>query len=255
FGLIERKRQGLGKPAKIYVKNFSGGSGGENNASEGTVNETVELAQNEEKIPAVQQEGAANMALFSASKGAVKTARAGQSGVPAEGSLDCPNRAANETEKKETELIETNPILPLPPRTFEGRSRYGRDLMDEMRWIREEIRENIDYEGLILDYPTDNDIFDGYVELMVEAACSSRETVRICGQDIPTAMVRSRFLKLEREHILYVRDCLCSTSTVIRNIKAYTLTALYSAPATMGQYYAALVSYDFTQDLCYHNFE
>ena len=116
--------------------------------------------------------------------------------------------------------------------------------MDEMRWIREEIRKNIDYEGLVWDYPCDSDIFDGYVELMVEAACSTKQTVRICGQDIPTATVRSRFLKLEREHILYVRDCLCNTTAKIGNIKAYTLSALYNAPTTMEQYYAILVGLD-----------
>ena len=79
---------------------------------------------------------------------------------------------------------------------------------------------------------------------MVEAACSTKEAVRICGQDIPTALVRSRFLKLEREHVEYVRDCLCSATSTIGNIKAYTLAALYNAPATLGQYYASLVSRD-----------
>lgn len=57
-------------------------------------------------------------------------------------------------------------------------------------------------------------------------------------------MVRNRFLKLEREHIEYVRDCLCNTTRAIGNIKAYTLAALYNAPVTMEQYYAALVSRD-----------
>ena len=235
FGLIERKRQGLGKPAIIYVKNFSGS---ENGALENEGNEI------EEKAPAVQQEDASNKALFSASEGAVQTARTGQSRVPAEGSLDCPNRAANETEKKETELTETNRIFPRPPHADRSRFRYGRDLMDEMRWVREQIQGNIDYEGLIWDHPCDADIFDGYVELMVEAACSTKEAVRICGQDIPTALVRSRFLKLEREHVEYVRDCLCSATSTIGNIKAYTLAALYNAPATLGQYYASLVSRD-----------
>ena len=119
--------------------------------------------------------------------------------------------------------------------------------MDEMRWVREEIRENIDYEGLVWDHPCDADIFNGYVELMTEAACSTKETVRICGQELPTAVVRSRFLKLEREHILYVRDCLCNTTADIRNIKAYTLAALYNAPVTMGQYYTVLANYDLTK--------
>ena len=235
FGLIERKRQGLGKPAMIYVKNFSGY--GNNAAPQNETNEAVEPSRNEEKV-------SANKALFSVPKQAVKAARTGQSRVPAEGSLDCPNRAANDTEKKETEISETNRILPQPPRSSGSRPRYGRKLMDEMRWVREEIRENIDYEGLVWDSPCDADIFDGYVELMTEAACSTRETVRICGQELPAAVVRSRFLKLEREHVEYVRDCLCHATAAIGNIKAYTLAALYNAPATMGQYYAALVSRD-----------
>lgn len=116
--------------------------------------------------------------------------------------------------------------------------------MNEMQWVREEIRENIDYEGLLWDYPCDSEIFDGYLELMTEACCSTRETMRICGQDIPTAVVRSRFLGLERDHVLYVRDCLCATTSTIGNIKAYTLAALYNAPFTMGQYYSILASHD-----------
>ena len=236
FGLIERKRQGLGKPAMIYVKNFSGC--GNDAAPQNEANEAVESSRNEEKV-------SANKALFSAPMEAVKTAQAGQSRVPAEGSPDCPNRATNDTKKKETEMSETNRILPQPPRTDRESSRYGRNLMDEMRWVREEIRENIDYEGLVWDFPCDSDIFDGYVELMTEAACSTKETLRICGQELPTALVRSRFLKLEREHVEYVRDCLCHVTTaIIGNIKAYTLAALYNAPATMEQYYAALVSHD-----------
>lgn len=43
--------------------------------------------------------------------------------------------------------------------------------------------------------------------------------------------------------MLYVQDRLCSVATAIGNIKAYTFAALYNAPATMGQYYAALASY------------
>ena len=271
FGLIERKRQGLGKPAMIYVKNFS--SCKNDAAPQNETNEASEPARSEEKVSAVQREEASNQALFSVPEEAVCSAQTGQSRVPAGGSLDCPDQAPNETEEKETELIETNHILPQPlavassaslasPQAAKltrcaapalptanaslvcGGDPKGRNLMDEMRWVREEIQGNIDYEGLIWDHPCDADIFDGYVELMVEAACSTKEAVRICGQDIPTALVRSRFLKLEREHVEYVRDCLCSATSTIGNIKAYTLAALYNAPATMGQYYVSLVSRD-----------
>ncbi len=207
LGLIERKKQGQGKPAKIYVKNFV--------------------------TPSDESQDQA-----------VKTASFGQSKQPKAGGQDCPKGAANNTEKKKTERNETDQSSPLPLPPSRKRYRKRKDRMDEMDSVREIIRENIDYEGLVWDYPTDSGIFDGYVELMVETACSARETIRICGEDIPTAVVQNRFLKLTREHITYVRDCLCSAAAAIGNIKAYTLAALYNAPVTMGQYYAALASRD-----------
>lgn len=61
-------------------------------------------------------------------------------------------------------------------------------------------------------------------------------------------LVRKRLLSLEREHILYVRDCLAAVTARIANIKAYTLAALYNAPVTIEQYYDAMVSRDFAQE-------
>lgn len=82
FGLIERKRQGLGRPAKIYVKNFSGCG---NNAPENEGNEAVEPDQNQEKVPVVQQEDTSNKALFP------RLWR--RSRVPELGSPECPRKA------------------------------------------------------------------------------------------------------------------------------------------------------------------
>ena len=73
FGLIERKRQGLGKPAMIYVKNFSGY--GNNVAPQNETNEAVDPSRNEEKVSAVQREADSNKALFSVPEEAVCSAR------------------------------------------------------------------------------------------------------------------------------------------------------------------------------------
>ena len=61
--------------------------------------------------------------------------------------------------------------------------------------------------------------------------------------------VKSRFPKLNSEHIGYVMDSLKSNTAKIGNIKAYTLAALYNAPVTMGQYYTSLVSHDMAHGL------
>ena len=68
-------------------------------------------------------------------------------------------------------------------------------------------------------------------------------------QEVPTEVVKSRFLKLNSEHIGYVMDSLKSNTAKIGNIKAYTLAALYNAPVTMGQYYTSLVSHDMAHGL------
>jgi len=121
--------------------------------------------------------------------------------------------------------------------------------MDEMEDCRGRIKENIDYAELLAEHPLDRDLLDGYVELMVEACCSQRDYTRIGGQDVPTATVRDRFLKLTREHMGYVLESLQRNTTQVRNIKAYTLPALYNVPVTMTQYYTSQVSHDLAQ--CY----
>ena len=83
FGLIERKRQGLGKPAMIYVKNFS--SCKNDAAPQNETNEASEPARSEEKVSAVQREEASNQALFSVPEG--------PSVVPKPGSPECPQEA------------------------------------------------------------------------------------------------------------------------------------------------------------------
>ena len=82
------------------------------------------------------------------------------------------------------------------------------------------------------------------VELMVEAICSPKETIRVAGTDFPQAAVKSRLLKLDEEHIRFVFDCLQENTTQVKNIKQYLLTVLFNAPATIANHYAARVSHD-----------
>ena len=113
---------------------------------------------------------------------------------------------------------------------------------------RELIKENIDYDLLLQEHPYDEETLEGYVELMVEVCCSRRDYIRIAGDEVAAGVVKSRFLKLNHEHIAYVLESLSRNTTLVKNIKAYTLAALYNAPTTISQYYASLVSHDLAQD-------
>lgn len=119
----------------------------------------------------------------------------------------------------------------------------GMDGMDERENYREMIMENIEYEVLV---NRDNaDRLDEIVEIMLDAVCSTRDTIRINGEDMPKEVVKSRFLKITSSHIEYVFDALKNNPSDIRNIRNYLLTTLYNAPLTMDSYWTARVNHDF----------
>ena len=123
--------------------------------------------------------------------------------------LDSGFSVPNKTEKKNTELNDTDPsILPPTPAPSARARPKGRMRMDEMDGYRELIKENIDYDLLLTEHPYDEDTLEGYVELMVEVCCSRRDFIRIAGEEMAAGVVKSRFLKLNHEHIAYVLDSL-----------------------------------------------
>lgn len=115
---------------------------------------------------------------------------------------------------------------------------------EEMDDYRAMIRENIEYDYFVRDHPYDAGQLDEMVELMVEAVCSRRKTLRVAGNDFPQAVVKSQLLKLDGEHIRFVFDCLKENVTQVRNMKQYLLAVLYNAPATIENHYAARVNHD-----------
>lgn len=109
---------------------------------------------------------------------------------------------------------------------------------DTLNRFRREIRENIDPESLWREFGADPEIVAGYVELMAEV-CAGKSPIRANGQEIPPEEAQKRFLSLNRDHILYVMECLRGRTRDIRNMRAYTLATLYNAPTTIDQYYEA----------------
>lgn len=198
--LIERKRQGLGKPNLIYVKNFISGS----------VERQFLNCQND------------NSAIF-------------QNTIQ-----DLSKVQGNNTDIKNTDLSDTNSIFPSVD--------CGKDNgNEEYRQYYQYFYEQLGIEYLKKDYPYDLGILESILELVVETVCSKRQIIRIGGDDRPVEVVKSRFMKLDSEHIRYVLDCFKENTTKIRNIRQYMLATLYNAPTTIGSYFDALVRHDMAQ--------
>ena len=198
--LIERKRQGLGKPNLIYVKNFISGS----------VERQFLNCQND------------NSATF-------------QNTIQ-----DLSKAQGNNTDKKNTDLSDTNSIFPSGNCGKENGN-------DEYQQYYQYFYEQLGMEYLQKDYPYDVDKLENILELVVETVCSKRQIIRIGGDDRPVEVVKSRFMKLDSEHIRYVLDCFKENTTKIRNIRQYMLASLYNAPTTIGSYFDALVRHDMAQ--------
>lgn len=109
---------------------------------------------------------------------------------------------------------------------------------------RDLILENIEYDYLCREFATYREDLDEIVELMVETVCARRKTTRIAGSDFPHEVVRSRFLKLDSEHIRFVMDSLQKNTTEVRNMKQYLLTVLFNAPTTISNHYTSQVNHD-----------
>ena len=158
-------------------------------------------------------------------------------------------RNIDKTSKDEsiTKSVNTHSILsddPRPSVLADLETKRKEAVMQNMELYRELIQENIGYDILLSEMPYDQERIDEIVELLVETVCSTKKYIRVAGSDYPAEVVRSRLLKLDTEHIRFVFDCLKENTTKIRNIKQYLLTTLYNAPATIDNYYSALVQHD-----------
>ena len=84
-----------------------------------------------------------------------------------------------------------------------------------------------------------DDAYRVYEEILKDNICYD-----ILGDDYPAELVKSKFMKLDSEHIRFVLDCMRENTTKIRNIKQYLRAALFNAPSTIGNYYTSLVAHD-----------
>jgi len=127
----------------------------------------------------------------------------------------------------------TNPIL-----SDESKKMKNRELLEEY------FSHSLGVDLLLRLYPDDEDTLYQIVNLLVDTCATNRKTLRIAGDDKPAEVVRSRFMKLNADHIRFVLKCLAENSSPIRNMKQYLLASLYNAPTTMQLSYQNQTNHD-----------
>lgn len=170
------------------------------------------------------------------SRGHPQTCQNDTSGEVNETSLDVPKGRTNETNINNTEKNITESIC--------LGDRFPADMTARYQTYEEYFKEQLAVDALLCDYPYYEDEILELIDILVEACCSERPTIRIGKEEKPTAIVKSKFMKLNSEHIRYVLDRIHDNTTDVRNIKQYLLTTLYNAPMTISNYYTAKVNHD-----------
>ena len=220
IGLIERKNQGFGKPAIIYVKNFF-----------------VDRDEESEGVDNVDKSGSDRYIST------VKTDEFYRSGPVNFTGQDRYISLPNNTEYNNTEMNKSNPISSASQNDGMGKDA---NVQNDYELCESLVKKNIEYDYLVTSdqYKYDKETIDGIVDLMTGIMTTKRQYIVICGDTKPRDVVKSQLMKLNQFHIEYVVDCLKKNDTKVKNMKQYMLAALYNAPITMDSYYDNWVNSD-----------
>lgn len=225
IGLIERKRQGLGKPNIIYVKNFYSASQLQNN--ENHISRDVKITHQEmleSNFKKCENQESENVKITN---------------------QDFPNSHSNDNNINNNKINNTD-FSETPILSYQDEDEQK---PDAMRWIRERktyetlIKDNIEYDIMVERYR--KEWLDEIVEIMVDVVCSKEQYIRVNKQEYPHEVVKSRFLKIDASHIEYIYDALKDNTSNVRNIRAFLITTIYRSFETADNWYAAKVNYDF----------
>lgn len=222
IGLILRKKQGQGKPVKIYVMNFAELVKDKNEETESEdLEKNIQTFDTECEMEVKTSKN--RKSEFFDSKKEVLTSKNRKSALPKNESLLF--YIENKTDMNKTDQsIKEGEVN----RKSENNSVDRIDRTD-MENAVSEVKSQIGYEELPV-----SDTLDAIVQIMAWIYLTPKTETPIAGVLIDTPLVKSRFKKIEYAHIRQLLDKLSSTEREIKNKQNYLLTCLYNAPIVIS---------------------
>ncbi len=235
-GLIHKKKQGQGKPTKIYVMKYT-----LVNAKD-SVN-TKEIQQSEDFDNSIENKETNGNSHEDSSKQTTYE--------PEKIEIQNLKNSKNKTfENRNSELLENEiqdfrnledkyntesnniDLSNLYPDLYEQNIRIQTSsTIKQRKQYKEMVKSNIAYDILVRDNP--NVDIDGIVEIMLDAILNRREYLNINGDKVSQELVRAKMLHLTPKHIRYVIDFLRKNTEKKDDIKSYVLAVLYDSYAEL----------------------
>lgn len=220
IGLIERVKQGQGKPAKIYLKKFISDS------EDYTEKSRVSEIEN-------QDFGESKAQTFENRKSRVSTVESAEFRK-----TKCNNTDNNYTDFNDTDLSNINPINSGTAENTEQSER----LIDRYNKTIIQIKEQIDYDSLI--NTNDAEIINNIVNVMADVMLLDIPYYEIEGNKISTDYVRIRYSQITYSSLDAFLIEFSAIYYKINNPKAYLTTALYNVALTAGTALSNRVKHD-----------
>lgn len=95
--------------------------------------------------------------------------------------------------------------------------------------LRRDIRRNIDYESLIIEYPDSEELLNGIIAIMVDVICTNSSSFVINKTSIPSDEIKSIMRTFNYDQMLYVIDCIRGNRSKVSNKRNYIISILYNA--------------------------
>jgi len=216
IGLIEKKRQGQGKPTMIYLKQFM-----------------IQDVQKCNNYTSGEKSVISEVKNLHVLKCKNAMSRSEEITHPEVKKLHTNKNNINNTELSNTE---SNHIL-------SENDGIGFDVAA----YSEIIKENIELDILLERSPYDREMLTGIFDLILETVLCKNKSIVVASSEYPAELVRSKFLKLNMFHVEYAMDCMRKNTSKVHNIKKYLLATLFNAPSTISGYYQAEVNHDLPQ--------
>ena len=207
IGLIEKKRQGQGKPSIIYVKDFASVDFKKFNiyTSRSLKSELLEV---QILNPSYNDPSQHKLSYTNSSLRQTAAEDDGDDG--------------DETDDNDTEIGEINFI------SYES--------------YETEIKEKIDFDLLSVKY--DSDLVQELVNCMLDVICTKEKTVKIGKEKKDRELVKSVYLRLNYEDIVHVLERYESVRHKITYLHSYLKTMLYTVKQEHNLYYTNAVRAD-----------
>lgn len=97
------------------------------------------------------------------------------------------------------------------------------------KYTTEMINDIFEYNAMINDYPSLQKEIDIVMNILYDTLNTSKETIRVSGENKPSQVVISRLMQLDTESIMYAIRKFNDQTNKLKDPSAYMLTLLYKA--------------------------